>query len=68
MCCQDNKSRDGECPLGLRLRDTEGEAEVDLPQQHGDGPPKEKYLLLSGTFLTFHLRKMPHGQMSGKCL
>ena len=31
-------------------------------QEHRDGPPNERDLLLSGTFLAFHLRKMSDSQ------
>lgn len=37
--------------------------ERDTPhQEHLDGPPNERHSLLSGTFLAFHVRKMPNGQ------
>lgn len=63
VCCQNNKRRDGNCLPGWSVRGTKGETEVDTPhQEHGDGPPNKRHLLLSGTFLAFHFRKMPHGQ------
>lgn len=34
----------------------------DTPHQDSHGPPNERRLLLSGTFLAFHSRKMPDGQ------
>lgn len=45
------------------MRGTEGTPEGDTPhQEHADGLSNDRHVFLSGTFLAFHLRKMPHGQ------
>lgn len=57
-----DKRRDGECSLGCSMRGMEDTPEGDTRhQEHTDGLPNDRRVLLSGTFLAFHLRKMPDG-------